>query len=38
MIKVKETQMELQLTTANREELKKAEAELKKWLGLEEDF
>lgn len=38
IIKVKELQYELQPSLANREELKKVEAELRKWLGEEEEY
>lgn len=38
VIRVKEVQLELFPTSANREELKKVETEMKKWLRVEEEF
>lgn len=37
-IKVKEIQFELHPSPGNREELKKAEDELRRWLKLKDDF
>lgn len=38
IIKIKEVQLEVHASLDNREELKRAETELRRWLTLEEDF